>query len=175
MMGIHTLLVGIGSPHGDDQVGWLVVDELREQLENAKEIHFRKVSSPGDLLHSLEGVTRLVVCDACRTHNDGDSLGSAHDWQYRRIYRCQWPTPFDAPLRSSSSHAFQLPNVLRLAERLRILPPTVIVFGIVSEHFEPFGEVSPSLSASLPDIVAAIARDLSREVPDLNGEHVPHA
>ena len=74
----RTLVVGIGSDQGDDRFGWLVAKSLPDQAAIGCEV--RRAQSPGELLDWLDGVSRLVVCDACR---GGGQLG--------QVRRCLWP------------------------------------------------------------------------------------
>lgn len=51
-----SLIVGIGSAHGDDQIGWLVADEvvrLVAQSDQSQHIMIHKVKSPIDVLNCL--------------------------------------------------------------------------------------------------------------------------
>jgi hydrogenase maturation protease len=156
----RTLLVGIGSPHGDDQIGWLVADCVSDTLRAEVEIEVKKASSPSDLLDWLENVARLYVCDACQTP-DSAIRSTESSLIDSGLYRWQWPAPLETPLRSSGSHTFGLPQVLQLAQRLRILPENVVVYGIAGARFNAFTDVSRELSACFRDFAAIISRDLA--------------
>ena len=147
----RTLLVGIGSPHGDDRIGWLIADAL--QQDAGRDIDIRKAATPSDLLDWLADFDRLVVCDACATPLDKTT-------DSRAVHRWQWPTREVATLRSANSHAFGLPQVLQLAEQLGTLPPVVIVFGVEGECFDAFADLSPRLAAAQDAIVQRIAADV---------------
>jgi len=147
----RTLFAGIGSPHGDDRIGWLVADALREFART--DIEIREAATPSDLLDWLEGIDRLIVCDACTSAPSTTSTDHA-------LHRWEWPTQEVATLRSANSHAFGLPQVLQLAERLGTLPPVVIVFGVAAESFDAFAELSPNLAAAQDAIVQRIAIDV---------------
>lgn len=159
----RTLFVGIGSPHGEDRIGWLVANALREAAP--ADIDIREAATPGDLLDWLEGIDRLVVCDACAVAPGTTSTDHG-------LHRWEWPTPEVATLRSANSHAFGLPHVLQLAEQLGTLPPVVIVFGVAAACFDAFAELSPRLAAAQDAIVQRITTDVW-PVPAAgeNGDH----
>lgn len=133
----RTLFAGIGSQHGDDRIGWLVADALRERFPSDLEV--RQASTPSHLLDWLGGIDRLVVCDACLAPTVADTTNRS------RLHRWEWPELDATSLRSASSHAFGLPQVLQLAEKLGNLPTQVIVFGVEGSCFDAFANLSPEL------------------------------
>ena len=156
MSKLRTLIVGIGSPHGDDQIGWRVAEALRSAVSPAIEV--REASTPSQLLDWLEGVDRLIVCDACQARRRAPD-GSAGDTL--SVHRWQWPTLQVSTLRSAGSHSFGLPQVLQLAERLGRLPQEVIVFGVEGRQFEAFASRSPDVESLISNTVQVIAGELS--------------
>jgi hydrogenase maturation protease len=167
MSKLSTLIVGIGSPHGDDQAGWRVVDALRAILSSAIEV--REASTPSQLLDWLDCVGRLIICDACQVHRRvrDDSAGATQS-----VHRWQWPTLQVSMLRSAGSHSFGLPQVLQLAERLGRLPQDVIVFGIEGRQFDAFASLSPNVEELIDKVVEKIA-DESGGAPDPAGQLNP--
>ena len=144
----RTLFVGIGSPHGDDRIGWLVAETLRSRVPS--EVDVRQAATPSGLLDWLDGVDRLIVCDACVSCPNA-ILGELP------LHRWQWPTSEVAVLRSAGSHAIGLPLVLKLAEQLGTLPREVIVFGVEGSCFDAFAELSAELATACHRIVQTIA------------------
>lgn len=157
----RTLFAGIGSPHGDDRIGWLVADALDKLVP--PEIEVRQASTPSHLLDWLEGIDRLIVCDACASAPGTTSTDHG-------LHRWKWPTQEVATLRSANSHAFGLPQVLQLAEQLGTLPPVVIVFGVAGECFDAFAELSPRLAAAQDAIVQRIAAEVADAGPVPTGQ-----
>jgi len=145
----RTLFAGIGSPHGDDRIGWLVADALDESMLPGVEV--RQASTPSHVLDWLDGFDRLVICDAC-LRTGGTDLPYLHRWT--------WPTLEVSSLRSANSHAFGLAQVLQLAERLGTLPQEVIVFGVEGERFDAFAELSSRMSEAFDSIIKVIAVEL---------------
>ena len=63
-MGRGVRVVGVGSPHGDDRVGWRLVEDLAESAGPGVEAV--AVAQPLGLLDHLDGCSALIVVDACR-------------------------------------------------------------------------------------------------------------
>jgi hydrogenase maturation protease len=156
------LLVGIGSPFGDDRLGWLVVGEIERR--GGSNAHARCARAPADLLDWLEGVDRLVVCDACH------GGGPAGSWQ-----RFEWPTTSIDDVAFCGTHDMSLPATLTLADQLGLLPKQTTIWGLTVEHNsnvvgavghdrgEPAIEwdLSPPVRSALAPFVAVIERDLN--------------
>jgi len=156
----RVLLVGIGSPHGDDQAGWLIAERLRDRVEIDVEV--KQASTPSHLLDWLDKVDRLIVCDACldRRQKDADRQNAQKPGEEPRAFRWEWPTPEVSRLRSAGSHAFGLPEVLQLAERLGRLPASVTVFGIPGAMFDSFSGLSSGVEKHLPEIVESVRAEV---------------
>jgi hydrogenase maturation protease len=149
MTSSRTLLVGIGSPHGDDQAGWQIADRLAAGLSN-DDIVIRKAASPAALLDWLEEhVERLIICDACRGLG---ALGESHRWS--------WPAEELMAASWSGTHNISLPSVLQLAERLGRLPPTVVIWSMEGRIGDALANMSPEVSSALPRLVDEIRNDL---------------
>lgn len=151
MIAASTLLAGLGSPFGDDQLGWRVVDNVAHfEPQTASIVRLR---SADQLLDRLSGVARLVVCDACQ---GAGPVGSWHRWR--------WPDKELAALRCGSTHDLGLAAVLTLAERLGQLPPSVTIWAVegarVDAVREPGGDLSPAVEQALFDVAARIAAEL---------------
>lgn len=144
----RVLAVGIGSPHGDDQIGWVVVSELAKVMPG--EVDAKTARQPTELLDWLHDVDDLIVCDACHS---GGATGE--------LYRWTWPTHSLVTHERSGSHDLTFPYVLALAERLGKLPKRVTVWGIELTDSSPIGSLSVAMKNALPRIVQTIADDLS--------------
>lgn len=146
-MTARTLIVGLGSPHGDDAAGWRVVEELQSAASPSIEI--RPASDPTDVLLWISGVSQLHICDACQT---GDEPGAIHSWQ--------WPEGIPVSSRSDlSSHGLKLPEVLQLADRLGMLPARVMIWGIEIESVRPGQGLSRPVSQAATSLAGLIARE----------------
>jgi len=157
----NVLVAGLGSPHGDDQAGWLVAEQVLKNVSGTLEaseaqeenlmsessrqlfpqVIVRRAMIPLDVLDWLEGVDVLHICDACESTSG-----------YWKLHRSSFEAGrFVSPnaasdvalysalnsLRCRGSHNFELPDVLRLAATTRLLPKRVIVWAIEGTCFQP--------------------------------------
>lgn len=142
------LIVGLGSPHGDDQAGWLVIDRLWSL--GASRQSARKAGHPGDLWSWAEAERPLTVCDA------GQAAG-----QLGRIGRWTWPADHLESSRLGGTHDLPLADVLTLGRQTGCCPEQVEIWTIEGEQFEPLGRVSPAVAASARQVAETIWRELS--------------
>ena len=57
-------VLGVGSAHGDDQIGWHLVDCL-SQLGHVNDIEFEKISAPGgSLIDCFRRYDQILLIDA---------------------------------------------------------------------------------------------------------------
>lgn len=143
------LFVGIGSAHGDDQVGWCVAAELAARRVGCLDV--RRAAHPAEVLDWLGAVEQLAVCDGCLTDAPPGTL-----------LRWDWPTEELRRARFWGSHDLSLTAVLELAEQLGALPQRVTVWGISIARAEPGEELSAALAAAIPQIVEKIAQRLEQ-------------
>ena len=145
----RTLVVGIGSPHGDDQAGWRVVDRLAADLDD-ESIAVRRATSPVHLLDWLEHIDRLILCDACR------GLG-----QVGELRRWEWPNSELAEGAWSGTHDLSLTAALQLAERLGRLPQDVVIWSVEAASGDPLSGLSPPVTTVLPQLVSHLANEIN--------------
>lgn len=145
------MFVGLGSFHGDDQLGWLIAERLQDQ----EHIRVRTAAVPADLLHWLENLDVLYLCDACQ---GPDPSGTIHRWKWSNA---KSDFPDIVKLRSSNSHQLSLPEVLSLAANLNLLPDTVVLWAVDAKEFDAGHPLSDTLMKQLPDIVKRIAGELN--------------
>lgn len=152
MIHARTLIVGIGSSHGDDQAGWLVAERLAGKFDQ-DDVVVRKAGSPVELLDWLDGTDRLIVCDACR------GLGRAGE-----VQRWTWPDRelLDAAL--SGTHDLPLPAVIQLAERIGRLPSEVVLYAVEAATSSPLNVVSSEVLESIPKLTHNIKNEISMPV-----------
>lgn len=115
-------VIGVGSPFGDDQAGWLVANALQraglaERLAGGASIV--ALDRPGaHLMHHLAGADIVVLIDAVVS---GAPVGAIHRFDATdRLER----------ERLISCHGFGVASCLELARALGVLPPTVLIYGI---------------------------------------------
>lgn len=141
-------ILGIGSPSGDDQAGWLTVDAvLAGGVKTGDELVIEKLDRPGaGLIALLDNATWVILVDAMQS---GGQPG-----RIRRFGVKDWP----AYSQGLSSHGFGVLNALSLARELGSLPPRLDIYGIeigaVMPGENPCTEVRAA-TRQLADIIAA--------------------
>jgi hydrogenase maturation protease len=139
-------ILGIGSPSGDDQAGWLVVDALlAEGVQAGEGITIEKLDRPGaTLITRLENASRVILIDAIQ---GGGPAGCI-----RHFGQNDWPG-YGGGL---SSHGFGVLDALALARELGRLPAQLDLYGI---------EIGSAVPGEVPDAaVAAAAWQLARRI-----------
>ena len=147
------LIVGIGSAHGEDQVGWLVAEEVRRlifQVPADPRVDVRIAKSPLVLLNWLNERGNnpfdcLLICDACR---GPEGSGSIRRWI--------WPSDELQHFRFSGTHDFGLAATLMLADQLGRLPPVVAIWGLPIEG----RQTASQKSQPLPQIPCSLAQEM---------------
>ncbi len=149
-----TLFVGLGSPHGDDQIGWRIADELAQAADLPASINIRKAAVPLDVLDWSGGIETLHLCDAAETSAAAGEL-NRWDWQPGRDVSRKL-LPILERRSARGSHDFELPAVLDLMAQLNPKPPRIVVWTISATRFEPGESLSEELEQALPRIAATI-------------------
>lgn len=153
-------ILGIGSPFGDDQAGWRVIEALeRSKLLNefvGGEVSTHSCDRPGSrLLESLRGAAFAIVIDAVQA---GSAPGTVHRLD-------AWGIADDPRL--LSSHGFGLASALALGEALGELPDEVIVYGIEIGEIaaaQPFEPLTEPVAGAVDELTAIIAAELTRRL-----------
>jgi hydrogenase maturation protease len=110
-------IIGVGSPFGMDQAGWLAIDYLQScQFDDCELI---KLDRPGSgLLGYLQDVDQVVVIDAL---NSSGQAGEVKLLERDELAQSQELT---------SSHGFGVAEALALADQLGALPQRISLLGI---------------------------------------------
>lgn len=111
-----TLIVGVGSDFGYDQVGLLVARALADKLPNCRVIEAR---SPLELYNCVADIKQLHIVDACRGNGPSGKL-YCQDWRSAQLQSALF----------SGTHDFDLVTTLKLVDELVGLPPYVKIWGI---------------------------------------------
>ncbi len=142
-----TLLVGIGSPHGDDRLGWVIAGRVAALAHGSFSV--RCAQAPAQLLDWLDGIEQLEICDTVASSAD---VGTLYCWQ--------WPAREIEQAAFYSSHDLSLPSVLAIAETLGRLPPRVRIWGVSIAQGGSRESLSPQAAAAVPNAVDHICRAL---------------
>jgi hydrogenase maturation protease len=142
-----TLIVGLGSPHGDDQLGWVAIDRLRPRLPAG--IIARKVHNGIELLECVEGQDTAIVIDAVAPAGQPGTI---------RSFR--WPCPELAACVPLSTHGLGLVEAFHLAEALGRLPRRLNIHTIEAKDSSPGAPLSPEIVLRLDTVVDSVLRDV---------------
>ncbi|MEW6120567.1 MAG: hydrogenase maturation protease [Pseudomonadota bacterium] len=143
-------VLGTGSPAGDDQAGWWVIDALHGLgIENANGVELDKLDRPGaTLVPRLEHAAHVVLIDAMTS---GAAPGTV-----RQFDRADW-RGYEGGL---SSHGFGVFAALALAEAMGSLPPRLDLYGIEIGAAEPGSAITPAVREAARALAARLADTL---------------
>ena len=148
-------ILGIGSPWGDDQAGWLVVDALRARgVEAGDDVTIEKLDRPGaHLVSLLDSAAWIILIDAMQSGRPVGSIGhfGPSDWQ--------------AYGQGLSSHGMGVLDALALANALGTLPPRLDLYGIEIGSARPGQRPGPAVRAATRKLARLLALGLDRVRP----------
>jgi len=116
---IATTIIGIGSPYGDDQVGWLAIDHLQQQWADQPELTFMKSNSL-DWLTEINQAEQVFFIDAVVSDQPP---GKIHAFPIKHAL------PGHLKL-NTSSHGISLWESIQLAQNLSDFDLPIYFFGI---------------------------------------------
>jgi hydrogenase maturation protease len=146
---MHVLIIGVGSPFGDDRLGWVAAQMLRRSaVLNALEpgqVTIELLDRPGVmLLERWRDAGSVIVLDAVRS---GAPPGTQHRLD---------PGGLPVLAQPASSHGFGVAAALELARVLGNLPPRLFLLGIELDPSRSDTSLSPAVSRALPVFVEEI-------------------
>lgn len=143
----HTLVIGYGNPlRGDDQIGWLVAEQLRDAFAD-----------------DVSGDIEIISCHQL-TPEHADILSRAEKAIF--IDACEGPHPgtiiqqiiVPGPVHTTSfTHNLGPATLLNMAQILYgQAPRTACMLTIAAESFDYTEALSPLVAAALPSIVERV-------------------
>ena len=143
-------VVGVGSPWGDDRVGWCVVDALAPRLRTVP-VRVLKLDRPGPgLLDRIQTHRRILLVDAATGAPDGTLYSIPSD-------------ALPAAGAAASSHALGVAEALALGCSLGLLPTELRLYlvSIDPRRTEPANsELSPAVAAAVGPLATIMRRRL---------------
>jgi hydrogenase maturation protease len=148
-------ILGIGSPAGDDQAGWLTIDALvASGVHAGADVVIEKLDRPGaNLIPLLENASWVILVDAMQSNGQ---VG-----QIQRFDRKDWA----ASRHGLSSHGFGVLDALSLAQALGSLPPRLDLYGIEIGSAIPGAAPGALILAAARQLADIIAAELSHSLP----------
>ncbi len=122
-------VIGMGSPFGDDRVGWYVIELLQNVLTPSLQKTLLSCERPGlRLLTLLKNDKKLILIDAIKT---GAKIGTVHCFKGAAVFAIK---------PCLSTHDLDLAQTLRLGEALGLLPAELTLYGIEIDviYFQDF-------------------------------------
>lgn len=141
------LFVGLGSHHGDDQAGWLVIDKLHQLGVSAADAV--ALAAPDEIWHRHVHDRQVILCDASA---DPGREGTIRQWS--------WPG-VDLPDGRRGTHDFPLGAVLSLGQTLDLCPATVVIWTIAGSRFAAGDEMSASVRQAAETLANALFEEFS--------------
>jgi len=151
---MNALIVGFGSYHADDQIGWMVVDQLQSLDTISSTVSFLKIAGNAMAWLSLVEVdTQLIFIDAVLSEK---APGFIHHQEFTT----------DLPLTPSSfsSHGLGLVESLKLAQSLNLLNKPSIFYGIEIDTVAPLGSFSQDVLKAIPEVVTQVENYLLSDI-----------
>lgn len=143
-------ILGIGSPFGDDQAGWKVVEILRKKHSDIyQNIKLKYCDRPGSrLIELIKGFDRVYLIDAVKT---GDKVGTIHRLQNQEI---------DEYKNLMSTHHIGVAQALQLARALNELPKNIILYGIEIDNTEMCSIISEAVEQAINQVVIELENEI---------------
>lgn len=146
-------VIGVGSPRGDDRLGWVALEALKQSARLAplipQRLRLDVRDRPGLLLLSAwQGAQSVILIDAvCSGAEPGSVLRLAG-------------ADIGAPGGSVSTHGFGVATAVALARVLQQLPAALVLLGLEADPLSSGEGLSPSLQAALPDFLQLIEHEV---------------
>ena len=148
-----TRIIGVGSPFGDDAVGWRVIESMASGA--AEDVELVKLDRPGaTLVHWFDDIEEVIIIDAMRT---GSEIGTIRRFDVHELATLAAGT---------STHSLGVSETLQLAWALGTLPTRLTVIGIEIE-IESNANWAQGLSANAEIAAQTVA---NRLLADYSGE-----
>jgi len=153
----RTRILGVGSPFGEDRLGWLAIDFIRAsrwyRSQRAGAVSAESLDRPGPaLLAAMDGASHAVLIDAVR--------GAATPGTLLCVALEQLDWSADAFV---SGHAFGLADTLLLGRALALLPPRLTLLAVEASRAESNDETSGEMRAALPAILQRVEACVAEE------------
>ncbi|MEQ6342016.1 MAG: hydrogenase maturation protease [Gammaproteobacteria bacterium] len=149
-------IIGIGSPFGDDRLGWEAAEAVRRSglLGHFPQglVSVQCCDRPASgLLMLMEGASHVILIDAMRS---GAVPGTVRRLQDEEI-------EMEAAL--LSSHGFGVAESLALGRTLGMLPARLVLYGVEVCNLDQCDTLAPETVGALPMLVERIKEELLPE------------
>ena len=137
-------VIGVGSPWGDDQAGWLAAAALRGLFEDDR-VEVKTLDRPGaTLCEHWQHNDSVVLLDAVRAHGE---IGRIHCVEGAAIAGLGGA--------SLSSHGFGVAEAVALAAALAVMPRRLCLLGLEISDSGRGADLSAEAARHVPQLTAA--------------------
>ena len=137
-------VIGVGSPWGDDQAGWLAAEALRGLFEDDR-VEVKTLDRPGPALcEHWQRNDSVVLLDAVRAHGE---IGRIHCVEGAAIANLGGA--------SLSSHGFGVAAAVALATALEVMPRRLCLLGLEVSGSGHGAGLSAETERCVPQLTAA--------------------
>jgi hydrogenase maturation protease len=148
-----TLVVSLGSDdRGDDGAGPAVADRVRAMALPG--VRVRGCVDPSRLLEAWAGEPDVVVVDAVRADHEPAGTVFVLEAGTAQSTLPGWTRRSPA---AGGTHTLSLADAVRLGRALDVLPPRLVVVGVVGECFTVGAGLSDPVRAALDRAAAVVA------------------
>lgn len=146
-------VLGVGSPFGDDQLGWEVIKLLQQKPSLHRylpeELQLRYYDRPGLYLFELMQDTHAVfLIDAIKT---GADIGTIHCFKNKAIEHLG---------KTLSTHNIGIAEAMSLGSELNLLPEDVILYGLEIDEVQCDAHLSPAIIEAINTLSIQIEHDI---------------
>ena len=154
---LHVL--GIGSPFGDDQLGFEVVKLLQQKPVlrhfTPEQLHIAYCDRPGMyLLELMKGAQTVFLIDAVKT---GAPIGTLHRFENEDI---------ESMSDSLSTHALGIAEAIKIGAILQTLPQNVVLYAVEIGDVQFQFTLSKPIELSIKALSAQIQNDILSALND---------
>lgn len=146
-------VLGIGSPFGDDQLGWRAIELIKQRniirTHMSGLLYIESYDRPG--VHLLELMARAKTIFLIDAIVIGNTIGTLYRFQNKEIedLKCLL-----------STHNMGVAEVLRLGKELNILPDDIIFYGIEINSVNFGQSISLPVESAINQLVECIENEI---------------
>ena len=140
---IETVVIGIGSPFGADQLGWQIIEQLKNDasLSSNHTIRLEACDRPGTLLlEYFKNVRKAILIDAI----EGGTAGTIRTIDKEQLLQHN---------SLQSSHQLGVAETITLGDRLELLPDELLVIGVETGETKHAYQPPTGLMREILDLV----------------------
>jgi hydrogenase maturation protease len=150
-MTLSTLIVGLGSPYGDDQIGWVACKQLKIDIGHLPSVEFVICDRSGlEWLTKMSHAGQVLFIDAMRS---GEKPGTVRKIDLNTAQRDEYPVKL-------SSHGINIMEAIDVAKSLGELPDRISVWGVEMAQCTYENGLSESAKTALPTLLANIKAEI---------------